>query len=207
GGTRGLADAVQAAGHDLDDVLFALDAAMDVGAANWATMSATELVDHLEATHHRYLHQELPHLSSLMAKVLEVHGERHPELLAISTKYAQIRADLEPHLMKEERVLFPMIRALDAVSDGAELPEFHCGTVRNPISCMLRDHDAVGDLLRELSDLTNSYSAPPEGCVSYKTLFGAMRALETDTHSHIHKENNVLFPMVLAIEAGLTHQV
>ena len=29
----------------------------------WTTMAAGELVDHIEATHHRYLWQELPRLT------------------------------------------------------------------------------------------------------------------------------------------------
>ena len=108
-------------------------------------MGAADLVDHLEATHHRYLWDELPRLSALVAKVVSVHGERHPELHAIAACYEEARADLEPHLAKEEQVLFPMIREL---ATAASLPSFHCGTLRNPISVMLREHDAVGDAAR-----------------------------------------------------------
>ncbi len=200
GGALDLAQAVRSAGLDLDAVLLALDEATEAGVAPWATMSASELVDHLEATHHRYLHQEMPYLSTLMEKVLSVHGGSHPELEVIAETYEQLRADLTPHLMREEQVLFPMVRVLEASFDSVVVPEFHCGSIRNPISCMMREHDAAGDLLRSLSAMTNSYTPPPEGCISYKTLFGAMRALETDTHTHIHKENNVLFPMVIALE-------
>ena len=109
-----------------------------------------DLVDHLEATHHRYLWDELPRLSALVAKVVSVHGGRHPELHAIAACYEEARADLEPHMAKEEQVLFPMIRELATASS---LPSFHCGTLRNPISVMLREHDAVGELLAELRRL------------------------------------------------------
>jgi iron-sulfur cluster repair protein YtfE (RIC family) len=30
-----------------------------------------------------------------------------------------------------------------------------------------------------------------------------MEGLERDTHQHIHKENNILFPRALAAEAGV----
>ena len=85
-------------------------------------MGATELVDHLEATHHRYLWEELPRLSALVAKIVGVHGERHPELGDVAACYEQVRADLEPHLLKEERVLFPMIRELAVADHGAVVP-------------------------------------------------------------------------------------
>jgi regulator of cell morphogenesis and NO signaling len=166
--------------------------------AQWTTMSADVLVDHIEATHHRYLWDELPRVAVLVDKIVTVHGECHPELVETALCFSQVRADLEPHLAKEERVLFPMIREL-AASAGA--PSFHCGSLRNPISVMLSEHDAVGDLLAELRRLTNDYTPPSDGCATYAACFAAMAEIEADTHLHIHKENNVLFPLVLRLEA------
>ena len=165
--------------------------------AEWTTMPTDVLVDHIEATHHRYLRDELPRVAALVDKIVTVHGERHPELVETAQCFSQVRADLEPHLMKEERVLFPMIREL-AASAGAT--SFHCGSLRNPISVMLSDHDAVGDLLAKLRQLTNDYTPPSDGCATYATCFAAMAEIESDTHLHIHKENNVLFPLVLRLE-------
>ncbi len=68
---------------------------------------------------------------------------------------------------------------------------------------MLREHDAVGTLLAELRRLTNGYLAPADGCASYVTCFAALAELEADTHLHIHKENNLLFPLVARMEAKL----
>ena len=129
-----------------------------------------------------------------------MHGERHPELVSIAATYSTIRSDLEPHLLTEERIQFPMIRELAAATDSSA---FHCGSLRNPISVMLREHDEVGRLLAELRGLTNGYVPPDDGCASYAALFTAFEELEVDTHLHIHKENNVLFPMVVSMEAGL----
>lgn len=172
--------------------------ATESGAAEWTTMSADVLVDHLEATHHRYLWDEMPRVTALVDKILAVHGERHPELVAIASCFAQVRADLEPHMLKEERMLFPMIREL---ATATEVPAFPCGSLQNPIAVMLTEHDAVGDLLAELHRLTDGYALPADGCASYKACFAAMAELEADTHLHIHKENNVLFPMVVQLEA------
>lgn len=164
-------------------------------------MTATELVDHLVSTHHRYLWDELPRLSQLVDKIVSVHGDRHPELADVRDCYAEIRVDLGPHLYKEERVLFPMIRELDAASTA---PTFHCGTLGNPIAVMLREHHAVGDLLARLRDLTNDYRVPDDGCASYAACYTALEQLEADTHLHIHKENDVLFPLVAALELERT---
>ena len=57
--------------------------------------SAVELVDHIETTHHAYLHRELPRLTALSDKVLAAHGARHPELAELSLTLGELRADLD----------------------------------------------------------------------------------------------------------------
>jgi len=199
GGRRTLAEACALIGLDPEATVAELSAAAATsGSAEWTTMTADVLVDHLEATHHRYLWDEMPRVTALVDKIVSVHGARHPELVEIASCFAHVRADLEPHMLKEERMLFPMIREL-ATSTG--MPSFHCGSLRNPISVMLSEHDAVGDLLARLHRLTNDYTPPADGCASYVACFAAMAEMEADTHLHIHKENNVLFPLVLKLEA------
>ncbi|HEX7096835.1 MAG TPA: iron-sulfur cluster repair di-iron protein [Acidimicrobiales bacterium] len=202
GGSRTLADSCASKGVDLADVMAALDALEPPPAPpDWATMSPAELVDHLEATHHRYLHEELPRLAALAEKVHTVHGERHPELTDVRATFDELRADLEPHLMKEERVLFPMIRELAVATSP---PQFHCGSLRNPISVMLREHETTGELLERLREITNGYQVPADGCASYRALYDGLAQLEDDTHLHVHKESNVLFPAVLERERQLS---
>lgn len=199
GGSATLADACEQQGLDASATARALTAAaVRAAPADWTTMDAATLVDHIEATHHRYLWDELPRVTALVDKIVTVHGARHPELADIAARYAAIRADLEPHMLKEERVLFPMIRELVA-STGR--PEFHCGTLRNPISVMLAEHDAVGDMFAGLRRITDDYAVPGDGCATYRMCFDALEAMEADTHLHIHKENNVLFPLVVRLEA------
>jgi regulator of cell morphogenesis and NO signaling len=201
GGRRTLEEACAAAGLDPEDVASRLaEACVPTDPAPWTTMNLVELVDHIEAVHHRYVWDELPRLDALLDKVVGVHGERHPELMAVAEVFAELRAEFEPHLIKEERVLFPMIREL---AIAQEPPTFHCGSVANPISVMMREHDAAGEILQRLRALTDSYRAPADGCVSYRRLFEGLEGLEIDTHFHIQKENNLLFPMVVQREQAL----
>lgn len=200
GGQRSLGEAIAAAGLDVAPTISELSAAGRAAPpASWATMNAAELVDHLEQTHHRYLWDELGRVSTLLDKILAVHGARHPELHDIVECFADLRVDLEPHMLKEERVLFPMIRELVT---SPQAPTFHCGTLRNPIAVMMREHETVGELLARMRQLTNGYTPPPDGCASYQACFAALEELEADTHLHVHKENNVLFPLVVRLEAS-----
>jgi len=201
GGGRTLGDACRGRGLDIDSVVAALEAAsVDAAPAAWVSMDAAELVDHLYDVHHVYLWDEMPRIDALVARILDVHGGRHPELADIAECWTAIHADLEPHLLKEERVLFPMVRELAGATSA---PSFHCGTLRNPIGVMLREHDSVGDLLARLRRLTDGYRPPADGCATYRACFSALEHLEADTHLHIHKENNVLFPLVVRLEAEM----
>jgi regulator of cell morphogenesis and NO signaling len=195
-GERTLADACSAAGLDAAAVAAELDATPLDDAVDHPR-EPVALADHIEATHHRYLHDELPALSALAAKVHAVHGERHPELAEVRARFDELRADLDPHLLKEERVLFPAIRALVA---GRR--DFPFGTVNNPIRMMGIEHDRAGELLAALREITDGYRTPADGCASYRALYERLAALEADTHRHIHLENNVLFPAAAAIEAA-----
>ncbi len=198
GGQRRLDQACAEAGADPAAVLDALAALDDGPEPDWAAMGPSDLVDHLEATHHAYLHTELDRLAALAVKVADVHGERHPELARVRDTYGELRDDLEPHLMKEERILFPMIRELEAAGGSAA---FHCGSLRDgPIAQMMIEHDVAGDLLADLRRLTDGYRVPDDGCASYRALYEGLAELEADTHLHVHKENNVLFPAVTTLE-------
>jgi regulator of cell morphogenesis and NO signaling len=194
-GQRSLVDAANSAGLDPDEVAQEIAAVVDDTDADIARLEPVALIDHILITHHDYLHEELPLLVALAEKVRCVHVERHPELVRIAALVNEIHEDLEPHLAKEERVLFPAIREW---ADGQR--SFPFGTLSNPVRMMMSEHDRAGELLEELRSVTSGYTPPADGCTSYEVLFARLAHLEFDTHRHIHLENNVLFPAVTADE-------
>lgn len=203
GGGRSLGDAAREAGLDpitvaaeLSDAAAAHEDA-DEGPPPWAAMGIVQLTEHIVDTHHRYLWEELPRAEALAEKIAGVHGGRHPELAEVRRLVTELRTDLEQHLAKEERVLFPAIRAL---ATDSPVPEFPFGHVANPIGMMLLEHDRAGELLADLRRITDGYRVPDDGCASYEACYRALAEIEADTHLHVHKENNVLFPAVLRVE-------
>lgn len=198
GGGRSLASACADSQVAVEDVLGSLSELDGQPGADWVAMTPAELVDHLEATHHRYLRDELPRLDALAEKVAGVHGGRHPELAEVLADVAELRDELEPHLLKEERALFPMVRELCSTSGPVQ---FHCGSLRNPISVMRAEHDRAGELFALLRHHANDFKPPEDACGSYCELYRALAALEADTHLHVHKENNLLFDAVVRMES------
>lgn len=100
-------------------------------------------------------------------------------------------------MMKEERILFPIVRQLEA---STERQEFHCGSVANPIRQMEHEHDQAGDALAIMHESTDAYTPPEWACNTYRAMLDSLARLEADMHQHIHKENNVLFPKAIQLE-------
>ncbi len=201
GGKVSLARACEKRGIDTNEVLKQIEAIDASGASDNLVdadaMSLTDLADHIEHTHHAYLREELPRLDFMTEKVSRVHGDNEPRLLQVREAFVALKAELEPHMMKEERVLFPMIRELEA---SQAKPEFHCGSVANPIRQMEHEHDHAGDALAIIRAATDDFVPPPWACNTYRAMLDALEYLEADMHQHVHKENNVLFPKAIAME-------
>jgi len=156
-------------------------------ARRWDQAPLPDLIDHLLATYHRPLDEELPRLAQMARKVHEVHGSKDPALFAeLLAVYLGLKAELDQHMMKEEQILFPMIRA----GQGA--------MAMGPIAVMEQEHVDAGSALARLRELTGGYAVPEEACNTWRALWHGLEALERDLHEHIHLENNVLFPRALA---------
>jgi len=203
GGKRPLGEVCAGLGLDVEGVLRDLIAEEGIVAGDqvdWAAATMTELADHIEATHHAYLRTELPRLDFLTDKVASRHGSHTPSLIELRHVLLGLKDELTSHMLKEERILFPICRQLDAAT---ELPQAHCGSVNNPIRMMEHEHDDAGVALARMRALTRGFNPPAEACNTYRALFDGLRELEADLHAHIHKENNILFPKAAAAEARL----
>jgi regulator of cell morphogenesis and NO signaling len=195
-GEETLEHACAHAGIDPDEVHAALAAATPTDDDHQcADLAPDALIAHLLSAHHAYLHRELPELRQLADQVVRAHGERHPELMRVRALVGEIADDLEPHMLKEERVLFPSI--LELAAGPAEFP---FGSIRNPIAVMGVEHERAGELLAELRAVANDYEVPADGCARYGSLYERLRELEHDTHVHVFEENTLLFPRVIALE-------
>lgn len=162
------------------------------------------LADYIVNTHHSYVKKSLPDLRGYADKVARVHGKRHPELIHIVKLVEEVNAELSAHLVKEERVLFPYIKELVASKNNtrpAQAADF--GTVQNPINMMEMEHEMVGKNMEEIRALSNNFVLPDDACASYGLLYKMLDEFEGDLHTHIHLENNILFPKALELEKRL----
>lgn len=192
GGKRPLGVVCEEQGLPFVEVANAIDASGAEPAPDprdWTRAPLQALVDHIIATYHDPLREELPRLETMAARVKQVHGTTAPHLDRVEQIVGELAADLDAHMQKEERVLFPAIRAIEA-GDGAM-------RISTPIAVMEQEHDRAGELLGELRRITGGYQAPDWACQTFRALYHGLADLESAMHVHVHLENNVLFPRAL----------
>jgi regulator of cell morphogenesis and NO signaling len=204
GGGRSLADACRVAGVEPAQVIEAIESEAAAGTADprdWSGARLGELIDFIRDTNHVYTREAIERIPQLIAKVVAAHGANHPEVLRIQAVFGAVAEELTVHMMKEEMVLFPYIARMEeaAIAGEPALPA-PFGTVGNPIRMMEHEHESAGEALREMRALSNGYTAPPDACATFRTLYSAMAEFEQDLHRHIHLENNVLHPRALEME-------
>jgi len=197
GGRRPLHLACEEAGVETVDVRRLLAKAPRSPDPDWMRMDPVALVNHIEATHHAFLRNELRRLPELARKVVAKHASAHPELVDVESLIEELRSDLLPHMDKEEVMLFPTIRGM--VRDHAGMA-LDCMDLQGPVSMMMMEHERTGAILERLQEVTGGFAPPSNACMSYQVLYEGLALVEADTHLHIHKENNVLFPAVLMLE-------
>ena len=211
GGKRALAEICSEKGIGFDAIVGELEAAdrrRSPGDTDWATEPLDALIDHILERYHKGLYEEMPRLEALADKVVSVHGATHPDSLpAIRDTFRALKQELELHLEKEERVLFPYVRALEAASRG--LRQAHTvplGLASGATEVMEREHETAGLALKSLNRLTDGYRPPDDACGSFRALYAGLEIFEADLHQHIHLENNVLFPRATGMERRLRNE-
>lgn len=217
GGKRPLAEACKERQITVGELTSALVSATSATSAGQpaatgipgADAKLADLIRFIVDRYHADLRVELPRLAQMAAKVLDAHGAKHPGTFPELVKvFAGLRAELDSHMMKEERILFPYVERLEALAAADEtLPASPFGSIQAPIGMMEHEHDDAARALARLRVITNGYTPPADACNTFRGLYHGLAELEKALHEHIHLENNVVFPRATRLEEELVHRV
>lgn len=204
GGRKPLAEVCEERSLNVGAVLAAIADAEEIhqpAARDWTAAPLEALCRHIVETHHAYIREELPRLEQLAQKVVSRHGESHAELGLIQQRVEAVAEDLLQHLNKEEMILFPYVTNLERNLASCGPRSLGCfGSVRNPIQVMMAEHDAAGEALAEIRELSQNFTPPEGACPTYRGFYAALAEFERDLHHHVHLENNILFPRAIELE-------
>lgn len=208
GGKKSISDACIANGIDPEAVISSLSNIQENGNGNLSNYNLWKpdfLIDYIVNNHHRYVEKMMPVIYMHSQKAAEKHGLSHPETAAIAGLFISIKEELEVHMQKEERMLFPYIKQILKLEEsGEEFPYPPFGTIENPVRVMELEHEAAGKLMAEINSLSSGYTPPADACTTFKVLYQELKEFEDDLHKHIHLENNILFPKAIELEKSLT---
>ncbi len=181
-GGASLAEAAQHHGVDMDDLTKALHALDESDSPPETSLGTAELIQHILIRYHAVHRDEMVELIALSCKVESVHAS-HPDVpKGLAELLHQMLGELEVHMKKEEIILFP---AMQRSSEGR---------FNEPISKLRHDHKDQGEQLHQIESLTNDFTPPDDACRSWQALYAGTAKLTEDLMTHIHLENNVLFP-------------
>ncbi|WP_105685583.1 iron-sulfur cluster repair protein YtfE [Cronobacter dublinensis] len=155
---------------------------------DWKAAPLAEIIDHIIARYHDRHREQLPELILQATKVERVHADKPGVPKGLAKYLTMLHEELTSHMMKEERVLFPMVKQ----GMGSQ--------AMGPISVMESEHDEAGELLEVIKHATNNVTPPPEACTTWRAMYNGINELIDDLMNHISLENNNLFPRALAGE-------
>lgn len=145
-------------------------------------MDNEELIHYIVSTHHSFTRSVLRELDVYTSAILRAHYREDRELLlAVNDLYGSLRKELLEHLVKEEADLFPLI--LEGRFEEA----------KKEIEITEDEHDAAGNLLAKLRQVTKDYTLPSYACSTFEACYHHLEALESDLFRHIFLENSILF--------------
>lgn len=174
------------------------------GNMNFNEWNLDFLADYIVNTHHNYIRKYLPEMRGYALKVAQVHGAHHPELAPIQQLVEEINEELTDHMVSEEKVLFPLVKKIvQAKNNSIMYDREENGSVASMVEEMEKEHDSVGRAHEEIRKLSNNFAIPDDACASYKLFYKMVEEFENDLHTHIHLENNILFPKAAEMEKTL----
>jgi regulator of cell morphogenesis and NO signaling len=156
----------------------------------FSAMTLQQLADYIVARHHVYVRQAIPQIVYHLDKVYHKHGERYAYVGEVYTLFRKVAVELEQHMLKEEKILFPMMSRVEHMS-GAQLA--------GPIHVMEAEHEEAGALLARIREITHDYTPPEDACTTHRLMLEELRGFEADLHEHVHLENHLLFPRAMAL--------
>lgn len=149
---------------------------------DWSTVTNADLSRHIVDRYHEGLRACVPEILRLTQKVEAAHSEHPACPTGLTDILSEMWLELEQHMEKEEKILFPLIAERWGSPDAS-----------GPVQQMMKEHLDHGEGLGRIRRLCNDFTFPSDACPTWKALYLSLATLEEDLMEHIHLENNILF--------------
>jgi regulator of cell morphogenesis and NO signaling len=195
GGSQSLEQAAKEKNLDIAEIEYKLnnlDEVVSNRQLNYNDWNLDFLCDYIVNEYHNKVYKLLPQLTAYLNKLVQVHGANHPELKDIADLFSLVNTELPIHQKQEEEVFFPAIKEA-LYTDSVQAKEI----ITSQIAPMMDEHELIGGTIDKINVLSKKYSVPDDGCNTYRLTYKLLEEFEDDLHTHVHLENNILYPKAL----------
>ena len=166
---------------------------------NYSELDIAQLIDLIRTEYHEYLRHKISELTQLSQRV-RTECQR-PEIDQVHDQLMAIFDHLAPHMVREEKVLFPYLAYMVHTVEKGKVPRPPSfGKVKMSVSQMLEEHRDSTEKLNQLAAATDNYTCPDEHKPLLCEYYRELHALDRNLRMHMHLENNVLFEKARAVE-------
>lgn len=165
--------------------------------ADYNSMPLDILCDHIENTHHKYVAAKSVEIKRNIEKLISQQPDTIETFSEVKFIFNEIVAQLSMHMMREELMLFPVIKKM--VKTGTPVKTLF-GSIRAPIETMLNEHDSEEERFNTIATLTHSYQSTEDSSDLHKETLAMLNEFHKDLLQHIHLENDILFPKSIILE-------
>lgn len=193
GGKMPISQAVEERGLDLEGMIEEINSIEQHEEAGIQPKYLDEkgIVKFIQNRYHQELMDEFAALTPYVTKLARKHGPNEPHLVRIQELYKTLKHEMIEHTEDEDHNVFPLIIEF-MENPTPELAE----KVRPHVSELEGEHEAVGDILKEIRDITSDFTPHDNACGTYRLVYARLEKLEKDTFDHVHLENHELFERV-----------
>lgn len=131
-----------------------------------------------------------------------------PTVAELRTRADKLFASLLPHLVHEEKNLFPYVRSLERAAErpGSPAPVALFSSITDVLHDMEEEHESCDLEMQAMRELTKGYVTSEQTPAAVRALYEALDAHEKDLIRHMHLEGNVVFPRAERLEVKVRSQ-
>ncbi|MBX7044055.1 MAG: DUF542 domain-containing protein [Ignavibacteria bacterium] len=164
---------------------------------NTGDWEAPFLCEFIKASMHARLLKRLPEVRHRLAA-----AEREKIIgKSAMRSFREFADNLQFHINKEQRMIFPYIRRIASAADSAMVLEMApFGRVANPLKSLEAEHSDMTRAVKEIIDEVKKAAGQNDNNKVLQTLLKELKELASALRLYIHFENNLLFPKTIMLE-------
>jgi len=207
GQQRSLRDACASASLDTDEAIELLEGRAITTALPLLPQRPdaplSELTQAIVKHHHRRARKRLVALIPSVRSLCGAHAARFPELRRVRDQIEKLARTLIPHMINEERFLFPYISTFDTGAPNKEMIVPLFGTVELPLQSLRHDHSDDLQTIVTLREATRNFGVPEGACPRFRSFYSELSGFAAELQQHVHIEDDTLFPRAVEMEKRL----